>query len=46
MQRDAFGTVALPYYAVESPDGTPTVAFGGLTRNPEEFLAFLKRGVQ
>ena len=46
MQRDAFHTVALPYYAAETADGTPTVAFGGLTRNPEEFVAFLKRGAQ
>ena len=38
--------MALTYYAVEASDGTPTVAFGGLTRNPEEFVAFLKRGAQ
>ena len=42
MEQDLFGTVALPYYAIIAPDGTPKVAFGGLTRSPEEFIAFLR----
>jgi thiol:disulfide interchange protein DsbD len=42
MEQDMFGTVALPYYAIIEPDGTPRVAFGGLTRNPAEFIAFLR----
>ena len=46
MEQTLFGTVALPYYAVISPDGTPTVAFGGLTRDPSEFISFLRRGMQ
>lgn len=46
MERRLFGTVALPYYAVFRPDGQPVVAFGGLTRNAEEFTAFLKQGLQ
>jgi thiol:disulfide interchange protein len=46
MEQRLFGTVALPYYAVISPDGTPTVAFGGLTRDPSEFISFLRRGMQ
>jgi len=46
LQRDTFGTVALPYYAVLSPQGTPLVAFGGLTRDAAHFVAFLQRGLQ
>ena len=46
LQRDTFGTVALPYYAILSPDGTPRVAFGGLTRDRALFVSFLQRGLQ
>lgn len=43
LQRDIFGTVALPYYAILSPAGTPLVAFGGLTRDVPHFVSFLQR---
>ena len=46
MEQTMFGTVALPYYAVLEPDGSPVVAFGGLTRSPEEYVAFLREGLQ
>jgi thiol:disulfide interchange protein len=46
MQQQVFGTVALPYYAALAPDGRPRVAFGGLTRNPGEYIAFLQRGLE
>jgi thiol:disulfide interchange protein DsbD len=46
MQRDTFGTVALPYYAVLTPAGKPVVAFGGLTRDPNEYLLFLRKGLE
>jgi thiol:disulfide interchange protein DsbD len=46
LQRDTFGTVALPYYAVLSPGGTPVVAFGGLTRDRDRFVSFLQRGLR
>lgn len=46
MQRDTYGTVALPYYAALDPHGTPQVAFGGLTRNSAEFVAFLRKGLE
>jgi thiol:disulfide interchange protein len=46
LQRDVFGTVALPYYAVLTPAGTPLVAFGGLTRDTQHFVAFLQRGLR
>ncbi len=46
MEQEMFGTVALPYYAVIAPNGQPRVAFGGLTRNSAEFVAFLRRGLE
>lgn len=46
MQRDVYGTVALPYYAILQPDGEPVVAFGGLTRDSRAFVSFLRRGLQ
>ena len=42
-QEKNFGTVALPLYAVLAPDGKVRATFSGLTRNPAEFVAFLKR---
>ena len=44
MEEDMLGTVALPYYAVLDPDGQPVVAFGGLTRDAQQFVRFLQRG--
>jgi len=46
MEQKLFGTVALPYYAVFTPDGRAVLAFGGLTRNSQEFIAFLKQGLE
>jgi hypothetical protein len=46
MEQVMFGTVALPYYAVIGPNGVPKVAFGGLTRDSAEFMAFLRRGLE
>jgi thiol:disulfide interchange protein len=42
-QEKTFGTVALPLYAVMTPDGKVRATFSGLTRNPADFIAFLKR---
>ncbi len=44
MEQRLFGTVALPYYAALTAEGRPVVAFGGLTRSSDEFIAFLRRG--
>jgi thiol:disulfide interchange protein DsbD len=44
MQNDRFGTVALPLYAILTPDGGILATFPGLTRNPAEFLQFLEKG--
>jgi thiol:disulfide interchange protein DsbD len=41
-QEDRFGTVALPLYAIVDSKGKTVRTFSGLTRNPREFLAFLR----
>jgi thiol:disulfide interchange protein DsbD len=43
MQEERFGTVALPLYAIVSPEDKILAKFEGLTRNPEEFVSFLRR---
>ena len=42
-QEKTFGTVALPLYAVLDADGRVRATFSGLTRNPADFIAFLRR---
>jgi thiol:disulfide interchange protein DsbD len=44
LQQAMFKTVALPYYAILDADGNPLVTYPGLTRNPAEFVTFLKKG--
>lgn len=46
LQAEKFATVALPLYAIVSPSGAILARFPGLTRNPEEFVAFLQRGAR
>jgi len=41
-QEDNFGTVALPLYAIVDANGKTVRTFSGLTRNPAQFLAFLR----
>jgi thiol:disulfide interchange protein len=41
MQQQRFGTVALPYYAVITPDDKILDTFEGFTRDAEEFKRFL-----
>jgi thiol:disulfide interchange protein DsbD len=41
-QQDTFQTVALPFYAVFNADGKPIATFPGLSRDPPEFIEFLK----
>jgi thiol:disulfide interchange protein len=43
LQQEKYKTVALPYYAIESPDGSPIASFPGLTRDPAQFVAFLQK---
>ncbi|NUQ81287.1 MAG: thioredoxin family protein [Bacteroidetes bacterium] len=42
-QETTFGTVALPLYAVMTPDQTILGRFEGMTRNPQEFKEFLEQ---
>jgi thiol:disulfide interchange protein DsbD len=42
-QEKTFGTVALPLYAVVDSAGKVRATFTGLTHNPAEFIAFLRR---
>ena len=42
-QEATFGTVALPFYAILDVNGEPVATFPGLTRDPVEFIDFLKK---
>jgi thiol:disulfide interchange protein len=44
MEFDKFQTVAEPYYAIMDPDEKVIATFPGLTRDAQEFLAFLQKG--
>ncbi len=44
LQNTKFSTVAIPYYAILDPDEKVIATFPGLTRNPAEFLNFLRSG--
>jgi thiol:disulfide interchange protein DsbD len=46
MEERMFGTVALPLYAAMTADGSPKVMFGGLTRDPNQYIGFLRKGLQ
>jgi thiol:disulfide interchange protein DsbD len=41
-QKDQFGTVALPLYAILDSKGKTIATFPGMTRKPEEFVRFLR----
>jgi thiol:disulfide interchange protein DsbD len=43
-QKETFGTVALPLYAILDARGRTIATFPGMTRKPEEFLQFLRAG--
>jgi thiol:disulfide interchange protein len=42
LQQEQFRTVALPLYAIVDADRRPVATFAGLTRDPAEFLTFLR----
>lgn len=42
LQEKKFSTVAIPYYAILTPDEQVVATFPSLTRNPQEFLRFLQ----
>ncbi len=43
LQRKLFGTVAVPFYAVVTPEGEILGTFPGSTNDAAEFLAFIER---
>lgn len=45
LQQAKYQTVALPFYAVVEADGRPVTSFPGLTRDPAEFVGFLRQGL-
>jgi len=45
-QKEQFGTVALPLYAILDSQGKKIATFPGMTRKPEEFLAFLRKPLE
>jgi thiol:disulfide interchange protein DsbD len=44
LELSKFNTVAEPYYAILTPDETVVASFPGLSRDPEQFAAFLRKG--
>ena len=46
LEETKFSTVAIPYYAILSPDERVAASFPGLTRDPGEFLRFLRAGMR
>lgn len=45
-QLERFGTAALPFYAVERPDGTLIASFPSSTNDPAEFARFLRQAIE
>ncbi|MBA3646566.1 MAG: thioredoxin family protein, partial [Gemmatimonadaceae bacterium] len=41
-QEKKFGTVALPLYAIVTADGRPLITQGGVVRDSEKFIGFLR----
>ena len=44
-ERERFGTIALPLYALMSPQDEAIATFPGLTRDSNEFVTFLRQGL-
>lgn len=44
LQESKFSTIAIPHYAIVTPDEKVIAAFPGLTRDPAEFVGFLRKG--
>jgi thiol:disulfide interchange protein DsbD len=45
LQETKFQTVAIPHYAIVRPDETVIAGFEGLTKDENEFVTFLNRGL-
>lgn len=46
LEQERFQTIALPFYALLSPDDEVIATFPGLTRNRQEFVDFLAEGLR
>jgi thiol:disulfide interchange protein DsbD len=46
LENTKFSTVAIPYYAILDADEKVVASFPGLTRDPAEFLRFLRSGAE
>jgi thiol:disulfide interchange protein len=44
LQNSRFSTISIPYYVLMDGDEKVIASFPGLTKNPAEFLAFLRSG--
>jgi thiol:disulfide interchange protein DsbD len=44
VQDSKFKTISIPYYAILDPDEKVVASFPAATRNPQEYLDFLKKG--
>jgi len=44
-EKERFGTIALPYYAIISPQDEIIATFPGLTRDSSVFISFLNKGL-
>ena len=44
LQLEKFKTVAIPFYAIVDPDEKVVATFPGLTKDPQEYLGFLRSG--
>lgn len=45
LQQSKFGTVALPFFAIVTPEGDELARFPGMTRDRELFRRFLRKGL-
>ena len=46
LERERFGTVALPYYVILTPDDKELATFPGMDTNKDNFIEFLEKGYQ
>ena len=44
LERERFGTIALPYYVILSPDDKELATFPGMDTNEQNFINFLNEG--
>ena len=45
VEETKFKTISMPFYAILDPDEKVVASFPSLTKNPEEYLDFLKKGL-